>query len=158
MPDDDKCDMICDGKKQKGSILVADGDKQLRKKLSAIVDRMGYNVVVTGSGESALDLFIKRSFDIVFMALKMPGMDGLTLSLQVKASSLNTPVVLILDEHLEYFMNRIKAGRIDCVLSKSLSFGEIQKTVQYFVTDHSRVQGSEVQSSRQIRPVDLRVL
>jgi DNA-binding NtrC family response regulator len=124
--------MIDDGKKEKGSILVAIGDKQLRKKLSAIVDRMGYNVVGTGNGESALDLFIKRSFDIVFTALKMPGMDGLTFSLQVKASSLNTPVVLILDEHLEYFMNRIKAGRIDCVVSKPLRNKEIQKTVQCF--------------------------
>jgi two-component system, sensor histidine kinase len=127
--------MIGDGKKQKGSILVAIGDKQLRKKLSAIVDRMGYNVVGTGNGENALDLFIKRSFDIVFTALKMPGMDGLTLSLQVKASSLNTPIVLILDEHLEYFMNRIKAGRIDCVVSTPLRNREIQEAVQCFVKE-----------------------
>ena len=115
--------------------MVADGDNHLRKQLSAITDKMGYDVAVTRNGEEALDLFLKRSFDIVFTALKMPDMGGLTLSLQVKASSLNTPVVLILDEHLEYFMNRIKAGRIDCVLSKSLSFGEIQKTVQYFETN-----------------------
>ena len=136
--------MICDGKKQKDSVLVADGDKHLRKQLAAMINSMGYDVVVASNGEEALDLFLKRSFDIVFTALKMPGMDGLTLSLQVKATSLNTPVVLILDEHeyLENIMNRIKAGRIDCVLSKPLSFGEIQKTVQYFVTNRSQVQGS----------------
>jgi CheY-like chemotaxis protein len=125
--------MIRDGKKQKGSVLVADGDNHLRKQLLAILDGMGYDVVATGNGESALDLFTKKSFDIVFTALKMPGMDGLTLSLQVKASSLNTPVVLILDEHLEYFMNRIKAGRIDCVVSKPLRDREIQKAIQYFI-------------------------
>ena len=124
--------MICDGKKQKDSVLVADGDNHLRKQLSAMIDRMGYDVVVASNGEEALDLFLKRSFDIVFTALKMPGMDGLTLSLQVKATSLNTPVVLILDEHLENIMNRIKAGRIDCVMWKPLRSGEIQKTVQYF--------------------------
>ena len=125
-----------------GSVLVADGDKQLRKQLSIMSDKMGYDVVVRGNGERDLDLFIERSFDVVFTALKMPGMDGLTLSLQVKASSLNTPVVLILDEHLEYYMNRIKAGRIDCVVSKPLSFGEIQKMVQYFVTRRLRAQDS----------------
>ena len=124
--------MICDGKNRKGSVLVADGDNQIRKQLSAVLDGMKYDVVVAGNGESALDLFLKRSFDIVFTALKMPGMDGLTLSLQVKATSLNTTVFLILDEHLEYFMNRIKAGRIDCVVSKPLGSGEIQKAVQYF--------------------------
>ena len=96
---------------------------------------MKYDVVVARNGEAVLDLFLKGSFDIVFTVLKMPGMDGLTLSLQVKAISLNTPVVLILDEHLENIMNRIKLGRIDCVLSKPLSFGEIHKTVQYLVKE-----------------------
>jgi PleD family two-component response regulator len=127
--------MIGDRKNQKGSVLVADGDNRLRKQLSTILNRMGYDVVATGNGESALDLFIKRLFMIVFTALKMPGMDGLTLSLQVKATSLNTPVVLILDEHLEYFMNRIKAGRIDCVVSTPLRNREIQKAVQYFAKE-----------------------
>ena len=132
LPNEDEIDMICDGKKQKDSILVADGDKHLGKQLSAMIDGMGYAVAVASNGEEALDLFLKGSFDFVFTALKVPGMDGLTFSLQVKASSLNTPVVLILDEHLESIMNRIKAGRVDCVMLKPLSFGEIQETVQYF--------------------------
>lgn len=131
--DDDEADMICDGRNRKGSILVVDGDTHISNKLSAITDRIGCDVVVARNGEEALDLFLKRSFDLVFTALKMPGMDGLTLSLQVKATSLNTPVVLTLDEHLENIMNRIKAGRIDCVLSKPLKSGEIQESVQYFL-------------------------
>jgi len=132
LPTDDEADIICDSQNRKGSVLVADGDNQIREQLSAVLDGMGYDVAVSTNGEEALDLFLTRSFDIVFTALKMPGMDGLTLSLQVNATSLNTPVVLILDEHLESIMNRIKAGRIDCVISKPLKFEEIQKTVQYF--------------------------
>jgi DNA-binding NtrC family response regulator len=134
--------MKCDGKKQKGSVLVADGDNRLRKQLSAIINRMKYDAIFARNGENALDLFLKRSFDIVFTALKRPGMDDLTLSLQIKATSLNTPVVLILDEHLENIMNRIKASCIDCVMSKPLKSGELQKTVQYFAAKRSRAQGS----------------
>ncbi|MGD8521047.1 MAG: response regulator [Desulfobacterales bacterium] len=118
---------------RKGSILVANGDKKIRKQLSTILDRMGYDVVVSGNGEEALDLFIKKSFDIVFAALKMPGMDGLTLSLQVKATSLNTPVGLILDENIKNITNRTRAGRIDFIIFKPFKFKEIQKTVRYFL-------------------------
>ena len=135
---DDESDMICGEKKQTGSVLVADGDNHLGNQFSAMIGGMGYDVAVACNGEEALDLCLKGSFDIVFTALKMPGVDGLTLSLQVKATSLNTPVVLILDEHLESIMNRIKAGRIDCVISKPLSFGDVQKSVEYFVTNRSR--------------------
>ncbi len=132
LQDNDESDMICESQNQKGSVLVADGDNHISNKLSAVTDRMGYDVAVSNNGEEALDLLLKRSFDIVFTALKMPGMGGLNLSLQIKAISLNTPVVLILDEHLENIMNRIKAGRIDCVMLKPLRSREIQKTVQYF--------------------------
>jgi len=71
--DDDEADMICDGRNRKGSILVVDGDNHIRNKLSAITDRIGCDVVVARNGEEALDLFLKRSFDLVFTALKMPG-------------------------------------------------------------------------------------
>ena len=124
--------MICDGEKQKGSVLVVNGDNHPGKQLSTILDGMKYDVVVSVNGEEAFDLFLKRSFDIVFTALKMPGMDGLTLSLQVKATSLNTPVVLILDDHQENILNKIKAGRIDCVIFKPFGLEDIQKAVQYF--------------------------
>ncbi len=112
--------------------MVADSDKQIRKRLSIVLDGMGYDIVVSSNGEEAFKQVLKRPFNIVFTALKMPGMGGLNLSLQIKAVSLNTPVVLILDEHLENIMNRIKAGCIDCVMSKPLGSEEIQETVQYF--------------------------
>ena len=137
LPAANDAEEICSRANSKGSILVANGDKQIRTQLWRILDRIGYDVVVSSNGEQALDQFLKKSFDIVFTALKIPGMDGLTLSLQVKATSLNTPVVLILDEHIETIMIRIKAGRIDCVLFKPLRSGEVQKTVQYFLGTRS---------------------
>ena len=65
--------MIYAGINRKGSVLVADGDNHIRDKLLAITDKMGYDVVVASNGEEALDLLLKGSFDIVFTALKMPG-------------------------------------------------------------------------------------
>ena len=133
LPATNDAEEICRRENRKGSILVANGDKQIRTQLWRILDSIGYDVVVSSNGEQALYQFLKRSFDIVFTALKMPGMDGLTLSLQIKAASLNTPVVLILDEHIENIMNRIKAGRINSVIFKTFRFGEIQKAMQYFL-------------------------
>jgi DNA-binding NtrC family response regulator len=133
LPAADKPDIIVGSQNRNGSVLVASGDKYISKQLAAILERMGYGVVVSGNAEEALNQFLKGSFVIVFTGLKMPGMDGLTLSLQIKASSLNTPVVLILNEYMENFMNRIKAGRIDCVIFKPFGFGEIWKVVQYYL-------------------------
>ncbi len=135
LPAADKADNICDRQSRKTTVLAADGDKKTRKQFLAILDGIGYEGVVAGNGQEALDQFLKSSFDIVFTALKMPGMGGLNLSLQIKAVSLNTPVVLILGENLANIMSRIKAGRIDCVMLNPLRSGAVQKTVQYFVTN-----------------------
>jgi DNA-binding NtrC family response regulator len=131
LPAIDKPDTIIGSQSRNGSVLVASGDKDIRKQLAVILERMGYGVVVSGNGEEALNQFLKGSFKIAFTELKMPGMDGLTLSLQIKASSLNTLVVLILNEYMENFINRIKAGRIDCVTFRPIGFREIRKVVQY---------------------------
>jgi CheY-like chemotaxis protein len=125
-------DIIGGTENRNRSVLVVNDSKKVRKQLSTLLHKIGSDVVVSNNGAEALDLFIKKYFDIVFTALKMPGMDGLTFSLQIKAASLNAPVVLILDEHIKGIMNRIKAGRIDGVIFKPFRFGEIQKTVQYF--------------------------
>ena len=114
LPPADKGDRIFDRPSIEASLLVADDDPKTRKQFLAILDRTEFDGVVAGNGQEAIDQFLKNSFDIVFTALKVPGMDGLTVSLQVKAASLNTPVVLMLDDHLENIMSRIKAGRIDC--------------------------------------------
>ncbi len=76
LQDNDESDMICESQNQKGSVLVADGDNHISNKFSAVTDRMGYDVAVSNNGEEALDLLLKRSFDIVFTALKMPGTFG----------------------------------------------------------------------------------
>jgi len=136
LPPAEIADRICDRPGIKASLLVADDDPKTGKQFLAILDRAEYDGVVAGNGQEAIDQFLKSSFDIVFTALKMPGMDGLTVSLQVKAASVNTPVVLMLDYNLENIMSRIKAGRIDCVMLKPFRFGAVQKTVHYFATNH----------------------
>ena len=55
---DDETDIIGENQNQKCSVLVADGDNHLGKQLSAMIDRMGYDVVVASKGEEALDLFL----------------------------------------------------------------------------------------------------
>jgi len=42
-PKEDESDMICDLKKQEGSVLVADGDNHLGKQLAAMIDKITSN-------------------------------------------------------------------------------------------------------------------
>jgi two-component system nitrogen regulation response regulator GlnG len=59
-------------------ILIADDEDSLRWVLEKGLRQAGYDVSAAKDGESALRAFEAEPFDLVFVDIRMPGMDGLT--------------------------------------------------------------------------------
>ena len=59
-------------------ILVADDEDSLRWVLEKGLRQAGYDVTAVQDGDSALRAFAESPFDLVFLDIRMPGMDGLT--------------------------------------------------------------------------------
>ena len=62
----DNVDSMCGRQGKKATVLAVDSDKNNRKRLLEILDRIGFDGVVAGDGQEAADQLLKRSFDIVF--------------------------------------------------------------------------------------------
>jgi two-component system response regulator HydG len=58
------------------SILIVDDDVSMSKTMAMVLKRKGYDVTVADSGFDAIGLAKKNSYDMIFMDVKMPGMDG----------------------------------------------------------------------------------
>jgi DNA-binding response OmpR family regulator len=76
-------------------VLVVDDDVDTCKNLRDILTDCGYDVSVANSGEEALPLLSRTAFDIALLDFKMPGMDGLTLSREIRKRWSGTVAVLI---------------------------------------------------------------
>jgi len=59
-------------------ILIADDEDSLRWVLEKGLRQAGYDVVAVKDGGSALQVFEAEPFDLVFLDVRMPGIDGLT--------------------------------------------------------------------------------
>lgn len=57
-------------------VLVVDDETSVRTLLSEVLQGQGYEVVVASSGEEAVELARKSSFEIVITDMKMPGISG----------------------------------------------------------------------------------
>jgi two-component system nitrogen regulation response regulator GlnG len=66
-------------------ILVADDEDGLRWVLERGLRQAGYEVTGVKDGEEAVRAFEAEPFDLVFMDVRMPGMDGLTALERVRA-------------------------------------------------------------------------
>jgi CheY-like chemotaxis protein len=57
-------------------ILIVDDDPAVQTTIRLLLERAGHQVVTTGDGRRALGLLEGGDFDLLFLDIFMPGMDG----------------------------------------------------------------------------------
>ncbi len=76
-------------------ILVVDDELSMREFLSILLEREGYDVLVAGSAEEALNLMESTLFDLVLSDVNMPGLTGIELLARIKEKSPETAVLML---------------------------------------------------------------
>ena len=61
----------------KSRLLVIDDDSAIRDTMRMLLEYDGYEVLLAASGQEGLAMVEKEAPDLVFLDVKMPGMDGL---------------------------------------------------------------------------------
>jgi CheY-like chemotaxis protein len=67
-------------------VLVVDDDTEIRGLVAGTLRRDGYTVVEAGDGPEALDVALKLVPDLVLLDMTLPGMDGVEVARQIKAT------------------------------------------------------------------------
>ena len=75
-------------------ILVVDDEIEIVRALQRSLIGHGYEVLITGTGESALEVIEQQSLDLVLLDLGLPGMSGLEVCKQVRSQS-ELPIIVI---------------------------------------------------------------
>jgi DNA-binding NtrC family response regulator len=61
---------------EKATIMIVDDDSSLCRTMSLVLSRKGYAVHTAQGGLEAIERAKEMAIDIIFMDVKMPGMDG----------------------------------------------------------------------------------
>jgi DNA-binding NtrC family response regulator len=77
------------------SILVVDDELLIRDLLYDFFTGQGWSISVAENGERALEIVKRKQIDLVLTDIKMPEMDGLSLTEELKRTHPNIPVVLM---------------------------------------------------------------
>lgn len=111
-------------------ILVVDDDASQRRLLEFWLKEEGYEVATAADGNAGLEIFGTRSPALVISDIRMPGLSGLDLLGRIKASSPDTPVILITAfGTVADAVDAMKFGASDYVL-KPVSPDELKMNVQ----------------------------
>lgn len=105
-------------------VLVVDDEAGMRLTLKGILSRKGYNVTLAENGPQALEAMKKKSFRIVLMDIKMPGMSGVETFMKIKTFDANVTVIMMTGYALEDEIKKAIQEGAYSVLSKPLDMNK----------------------------------
>jgi len=77
------------------NILIVDDDSAVQATIKLLLERAGHSVAVAGDGRKGLALFEAGDFDLLFLDIFMPGMDGIETMRLVHLRQPRIPIIVI---------------------------------------------------------------
>ncbi|HLO13473.1 MAG TPA: response regulator [Anaerolineales bacterium] len=115
-------------------ILVVDDDMLNQRMMQLLLKREGYYVDLASSGLAALDAIKVQTYDIVFMDLQMPDMDGIETSRRIREwenGGWHTFIVALTASYLPEIGETLFEAGIDNYVSKPFEVEHIQQLLKY---------------------------
>lgn len=110
---------------EKSAILVVDDEKNIRITIAYSLEQMKIPVETAADGQEALQKLRSGKFRLVFLDLRMPGMDGMELLRIIKEEWPDIRVVIITAHgSISSAVEAMKIGAVDFI-QKPFSQGEI---------------------------------
>ncbi|WP_371373549.1 sigma 54-interacting transcriptional regulator [Sporomusa aerivorans] len=99
------------------TVMVVDDEDSVRKLLSAVLRREGYQVITAESGEEAIAKFKTEQPDVIIMDIRMPNVDGITAFKEIRRLCPNACVILMTAyAAVETAVEAIKLGAFDYLI------------------------------------------
>ena len=76
-------------------ILIVDDDSAVQATIRLLLERAGHSVVVASDGRKGLAVFEAEDFDLLFLDIFMPGMDGIETMRRVHQQQPLIPIIVI---------------------------------------------------------------
>ncbi len=139
------------------SVLVVDDNPTNQRVAQLFLERLGCKVTTARNGQEALEACAAQGFDLIFMDLQMPVMDGLTATRKLRARAADrrrTPIIAVTANARKQDLDECLAAGMDDFITKPIEPERLKAVLEQHLTrsqragDTAAVALPEVDSSR----------
>ncbi len=116
------------------NIMIVDDEETIRQLISLILRTEGHTVVEAVHGRDALDKMTGESIDMVITDLRMPQMDGIMLTKELRSRpySFSIPIVMLTTGFDGYKKNEAERAGVNDRIKKPLIHQQLVETVRRY--------------------------
>jgi len=130
----DKVDQASDSDVPHLTILVVDDDELSRRLMKLVLSREGHHVDLASNGLEAFEAVKSKKYDIVFMDLQMPVMDGMEASQEIRKWENGGPrtfIVALTASYLPEQGQELFDVGMDNYISKPFELEHVRRMLKY---------------------------
>jgi two-component system sensor histidine kinase/response regulator len=135
-------------------VLLAEDNAVNQRLAMRLLEKRGHRVTVAGNGREALEALEKEKFDLVFMDVQMPEMDGLEATAVIreneKSSGRHQPIIALTAHAMKGDREKCLAAGMDGYLTKPIRPPELEEILEEYVARRAAVAApAEIAGQRQ---------
>ncbi|MFH1846507.1 MAG: response regulator [Candidatus Omnitrophota bacterium] len=111
-------------------ILVVDDNKDFADVFSDILEANGYKAECCYSGKSALELVKGNKFDVVFLDMRMPEMDGVETLREIKKIDENMTVIIMTGYSVDEMVHKALEEKASEIIYKPFEINKVLGLLQ----------------------------
>ncbi len=119
-------------------ILIIDDDAAIRKSFILALEDTDYEVETAESGEKGIEKVGEAKYDLIYLDLKMPGINGVETLRELRKLDEDLPVYIITAFHEEFF------DQLKSAAAEGIEFQLLRKPIgidEIFVTTKGILEG-----------------
>jgi len=111
-------------------ILFVDDDESQRDVMQRILVRLGYDAEFAKNAKEALELLDKKKIPLIITDLKMPGMDGIELCIQIRKVNTESFIYAFSGYLAEFELEKLEEFGFDGHLSKPVELSVLERAIE----------------------------
>ena len=133
----DTRDFVGDEQLMKGHVLLAEDNNANQRLISLMLKKMGVTVDVADNGEEAVKKALQGNYDLVFMDMQMPVMDGLQATRLLREKGYAKPIVALTANAFSSDIESCLEAGCNEFLSKPIDQVKFSETLSHYLASHS---------------------
>lgn len=101
-------------------ILCADDNPDNRQVIKALLEKMGHKVSTAENGQLALEATLEQEFDLIFLDIQMPVMDGMEALELMRSTACETPVIAFTAQVFDHEVSQLLELGFNAWLAKPI--------------------------------------